>query len=392
MHTDTSAAARTPRGRTLLFAVACGIIVANLYYAQPLIGLIAPDVGVPPSLASLMVTLTQLGYGAGLILLVPLGDLVENRGLVVWTLLSASAALGLAAWAQSPYELLTAMLFVGVGSVTVQMLVPLAAHLAPAATRGRTVGNVMSGLLAGIMLARPVSSLVASAFGWRAVLGASAVLMLVLVPVLRILLPPRTPVVQQRYGALIASLMTLLRATPVLRRRALYQAALFAAFSLYWTAVPLLLSGPHFDWTQREIALFSFAGVAGVFSAPVAGRVADRGWTRGATAVALISVALAFAFAALGAQGSWRMLLAGGILLDLGVQANLVLGQRTIYALGSEVRSRLNALYMALFFGGGALGSALASVTLARGGWIAVCALGLGFTLIALLYYATERS
>jgi predicted MFS family arabinose efflux permease len=373
----------------VLLASACGLIVANLYYAQPLISLIAPEIGLGPSAASLIVTLTQAGYCAGLVLLVPLGDLAENRSLILRTLGVALIALAVAAIAQSAPWFLAASLFIGLGSVAVQMLVPIAAHLAPEASRGRVVGNVMSGLLTGIMLARPVSSLIASAFGWRAVFGASALLMAVLGLILRRALPQRRPAAGHSYVELIGSLWTLLRDTPLLRRRAAYQAALFAAFSLYWTAVPLVLSSPAFGLTQRGIALFALAGVAGALSAPIAGRLADRGWTRVATGVSLSLAAVSFLLAWFGG-GSLLALLAAGILLDLSVQANVVLGQRAIYALGAHIRSRLNGLYLAIFFAGGALGSSIASVVYTHGGWSLVSWVGFAFPVAGLLFYATE--
>ena len=388
-HTPATGSGLSP-WLTFLLARACGLIAANLYYAQPLISLIAPDIGLHSAAASLIVTLTQSGYCLGLLLLVPLGDLVENRRLISWTMGGVVLALLVASLAPSAPWFLGAALLIGVASVAVQMLVPIAAHLSHEATRGRAVGNVMSGLFLGIMLARPVSSLVAGAFGWRAVFGASAVLMLALLLVLRRFLPQRRPAASHSYASLILSLWVLLRDTPILRRRAAYQAALFASFSLYWTAVPLLLSGPAFGMKQNGIALFALAGAAGALSAPIAGRLADRGLSRIATGLSLLAVALAFLLSKFHHSASLAALLAAGILIDLGAQSNMVLGQRAIYALGAATRSRLNGLYMAIFFGGGALGSAIASAAFAAGGWELVSWIGIGFPVAALLFYAGE--
>ena len=397
MTTSTTASAKTgvaektlSAGMTTLLAAACGLTAANVYYAQPLIGLIAPAVGLGDRAASLIVTVTQVGYCIGLILLVPLGDLIENRALTFWTLLADVVALLAAALAPSALAFLSAALFIGVASVATQMLVPIAAHLAPDATRGRTIGNVMSGLLLGIMLARPVSSLIADVFGWRAVFGLSALAITALAFALRARLPERAPKVDHGYVTLIASLWTLLRDTPVLRRRAAYQAALFAAFSLYWTAVPLELAGPAFGLSQRGIALFAFAGAAGALAAPIVGRIADRGWGRGATAVSMAMVAAAFPVARIDAGGSLIALLAGAVLLDAGVQGNQVVSQRVIYALGDQARSRLNGLYIAMFFVGGAVGSSIASLAFASGGWERVSWIGMVFPLIALALFAGE--
>lgn len=375
---------------TILLAAASGLIVANLYYAQPLIGLIAADIGLDPSAASLIVALTQIGYCSGLLLLVPLGDLLENRKLISWTLVSVVLSLILATVAPNAPMFLIASLLIGLSAVTVQMLVPLAAHMAHDASRGRVVGNVMSGLLLGIMLSRPVSSLIAHDFGWRTVFGVSAVAMVALFVVLRKLLPKRHPSADHTYGELIGSLWVLLRDTPILRRRAAYHAALFASFTLFWTIVPQVLSAAPFNFTQRGIALFAFSGAAGVFSAPLAGRMADKGWSRLGTGLSLAVVAIGLLIAHFGAQGSVWLLMIGGILLDLGVQSNLVLGQRAIYSLGTHTRSRLNGLFMALFFAGGAFGSAISSYTFIHGGWELVSWVGLAFPIIAALLFATE--
>ncbi|PWC59461.1 MFS transporter [Azospirillum sp. TSH7] len=387
--TEDAAHPALSRSLVLLMALACGVVVANIYYAQPLVGLIGPAVGLSPETASLVVTLTQVGYGAGLVLLVPLGDLLENRRLVVVTLCSTVLALLVAAVAPSASLFLTAAFLIGVTSVAVQMLVPLAAHMAPEASRGQVVGNVMSGLLLGILLARPVSSLIADSLGWRAVFGLSAVVMVGFAVLLWRVLPQRRPKGQSSYGALLGSLGRLLVRTPVLQRRTVYQTMMFAAFSLYWTSVPLLLMGAPFHLSQRGIALFALSGAAGALVAPIAGRIADRGWTRPATGFALAMAALSF-FVARAGEGSIALLVLAGLLLDMGVQMNMVLGQRAIYSLGAETRSRMNAIYMAIFFLGGAAGSALAGYAFAVGGWAPVTWIGFAFPAVGLLFYLTE--
>jgi predicted MFS family arabinose efflux permease len=375
---------------TFALAAACGAIVANLYFAQPLVGLIGPSIGLHREAASLIVTLTQIGYGVGLILLVPLGDILENRRLVAATLCGTALALLLAAVAPSAAPFLAAAFLIGVSSVAAQMLLPIAAHMAPAASRGRVVGNVMSGLLTGILLARPISSVIAGAAGWRAVFGLSAGLMLILAVAMAGLLPERRPDARFSYRELLRSLWTLVLQTPVLRRRSAYQATLFAAFSLYWTAVPLMLAGPVFGLTQRGIALFALAGAVGAVIAPFAGRIADRGWSRPATGLSIAAVAGAFLLARLGESGSMTALVVAAILLDAGVQSSMVLGQREIYGLAAGARSRLNGLYVATAFAGGAIGSSLTSLSFSRGGWLLVTWLGFGFAAAALLLFLGE--
>ena len=377
------------RKMVFLFACACGLIVGNLYYAQPLISLIAPDIGLSDSWASFIVTLTQIGYCFGLILLVPLGDLLENRGLVVITLCGAVLALFLAVIAPNANWFLFASLLIGFSSVSVQMLIPYAAHFAPEAIRGRIVGNVTSGLLLGIMLSRPASSLIAHSLGWRAVFAISCIVLTLLALILRFNLPIRRPQVRQHYFSLIISLWSVLVETPVLRRRAIYHAGLFASFTLFWTAIPILLLSPTFQLSQQGIALFALAGALGVVAAPIAGRLADKGLTKITTALAMCSVAIAFLLAQFGAD-SLTLLVFAGILLDMGVHCNLVLGQRAIYALKPEIRSRLNALYMTIFFAGGALGSAVASAAYSYGGWTMVAWIGFSFPCIVLLLFITE--
>jgi len=378
---------------TVFLAAACGLIVANIYYAQPLAGPIAAALGLSRQATGLVVTLTQMGYGAGLLLLVPLGDLIENRRLIVAMI--GVATLGLIGAALSPHAawFLIASLLIGLGSVAAQVLVPYAAHLAPEGVRGRVVGNVVSGLMLGIMLARPAASFIAQVSSWRVVFLISAGAMIGLALVLIRALPPREPVSKLGYGALLASMARLVATTPILRRRALYHAGMFAAFSLFWTTTPLLLAGPEFHLSQGGIALFALAGVSGAVAAPIAGRLADRGWTRPATALCMLAAAGAFLITHLAPQGSgWALalLVAAAVILDFGVSANLTLGQRAIFALGAEFRSRLNGLYMATFFIGGALGSAAGGWAFAQDGWTLASWIGFALPVAALIYAGTE--
>ncbi|QKW21382.1 MFS transporter [Kitasatospora sp. NA04385] len=390
-----SAARRTvqvgmDRGLTFLMALACGAVAANIYYAQPLVALIGPDVGLSASASSLVVTLTQIGYGVGLVFLVPLGDIFENRRLITVTLVACTAALLSASVASNAALFLGTSLVIGLSSVVVQMLVPFAAHLAPEESRGQVVGNVMSGLLLGILLARPVASMTTDLLGWRAIFAISAGLMLVLALTLRSVLPERKPTTSVRYPALLASMGKLLVSTPILRRRAFYHAMLFGAFSLFWTAVPLILASPACGLSQGGIALFSLAAVLGAFVAPVAGRIADRGLTKPATGLAILAVVLCFLLVFTSGGHMVAALFVAALLLDVGISCNLVLGQRAIFSLGAEIRSRLNGLYMAIFFVGGAVGSAVAGSVYESYGWQGIAWCGIAFPLVAGLYYLTE--
>lgn len=382
----TSESPALPQALVLLFALCCGAIVANLYYAQPIIELIAPDVGLSAERASLIVSLTQIGYALGLLFLVPLADLLESRRLMLITTAAALLCLLAAAFAHQPDLFLGLALLIGLSSVSVQMLIPLAANLAPEASRGRVVGNIMSGLLLGILLARPLASVVAGEFGWRAVYLMAAALMLVITLVIATTIPRHTPSHSASYGQLLASLVHLLRRYPTLRRRALYQGLMFASFSLFWTVAPLELAR-HLGLSQQDIALFALAGAIGAVAAPIAGRLADAGHTWRASLVALILAPLAFAPNLLNAGLGWIGLIATAIVLDFAVQMSMVLGQRTIYALEPQSRARLNALYMTSIFVGGAMGSALASPVYERFGWSGTALLAAGLPLLALLVF-----
>lgn len=378
-------------GLTALFAVATGVVVANIYYVQPLVGTIAPDLGLPGGIASLLVTLTQLGYAAGLLLVVPLGDLVENRALIVRMVAISAVALGITAFAWNGTVFLLASLLVGVSSVAVQIMVPMVASLTPDATRGRVVGNVMAGLLLGILLARPLGSFIAWLAGWRMVFGLAAIVVAALAVLLRLRLPRVAPKLDHHYFSLIRSMLGLYVTEPTLRRRAAYQTAAFAVFTLFWTAAPLLLIH-EFHYTQRGIAIFALVGAAGAASAPIAGRLADAGYGRIGTAAALTLVAVAFGISAIGAAAHSVVILAvAGVLLDFGVQANNLFGQRAIYALAPELRARLNGAYMTAFFLGGAAGSAVASGLLIRGGWGLVATVGMVPPLLALVYFGINE-
>lgn len=379
----TSESPALPQALVLLFALCCGAIVANLYYAQPIIELIAPDVGLSAERASLIVSLTQIGYALGLLFLVPLADLLESRRLMLITTAAALLCLLAAAFAHQPDLFLGLALLIGLSSVSVQMLIPLAANLAPEASRGRVVGNIMSGLLLGILLARPLASVVAGEFGWRAVYLMAAALMLVITLVIATTIPRHTPSHSASYGQLLASLVHLLRRYPTLRHRALYQGLMFASFSLFWTVAPLELAR-HLGLSQQDIALFALAGAIGAVAAPIAGRLADAGHTWRASLVALILAPLAFAPNLLNAGLGWIGLIATAIVLDFAVQMSMVLGQRTIFALEPQSRARLNALYMTSIFVGGAMGSALASPVYERFGWSGTALLAAGLPLLAL--------
>jgi predicted MFS family arabinose efflux permease len=374
----------------LLLAVACGASVANLYYAQPLLDTIARELGVSAGAAGLLVTASQIGYAAGLILLVPLGDLLDRRTMVSRLLVVTAAGLAVAAVAPSFAVLALAIGVIGVTSVVAQVLVPLAGTLAGDHERGRVVGNVMSGLLLGILLARTASGLIAEIGGWRLVYAIAAGLMLVLSAVLARMLPSTPRATDLSYGALMRSVGELVRTEATLRRRMVYGALGMASFSVLWTAVAFLLSADPYNYSEGTIGLFGLAGVMGAGAAQGAGRLADRGHTHAATGAFLLAIAVSWGLLALG-RSSLAALIAGVVLLDLGIQGQHILSQSTIYALRDDARSRVTTAYMSGNFLCGALGSAGASLAWSTGGWGAVSALGTGLAVVGLVAWLHEH-
>ncbi len=359
---------------TWALAVACGLTVANLYYSQPLLEVIAQSFHVTRGAASVVVTATQLGYAVGLALVLPLGDLLENRTLACRTLVATAVALGVAAFVPDFGWFLAMSVLIGITSVVAQILIPFAAHLAPPEQRGRFVGQVMSGLLLGILLARTLSSLVAAAFGWRTIYVISAVLMLALSAVLMWVLPTRRPEHSGSYFSLLASVGRLVAGQPMLRRRAIVQGLQFAAFSSFWTSIAYQLIG-RFGFSQAGVGIFALVGAAGAVAAPLAGRLGDRGLGHPARLGAIVIGILAMVLAGVGSASVVTLAIAA-VMLDLAVQGHQVLGQRDIYALSEDSRARINTVYMTTVFVGGAIGSAVSGVLFQRFGWSSVCLFG----------------
>ncbi|CDX21650.1 Uncharacterized MFS-type transporter YdeR [Mesorhizobium sp. ORS 3324] len=355
-------------------------------------GLIGPSLGAAASESGLVSMATLLGYAAGLFFLVPLSDLVENRVLVLRMLCVAALAAAIASLAPSASALLAVLFVLGAACSCIQVLVPVAASMAPPGQDGRVIGDVMSGLMVGILLSRPLASLVADAFGWRAFYGISAGALALLAMLLGLALPRRRPLAHATYAALLASLFELLRQEPVLRRRALTASLVMAAFSVFWTAVALRLAAPPFDLGEKGIALFALAGAGGAAVTPLFGRAGDRGLTRPALVAChlCLSAALglaAWAGAAQAGSSWWPLVLMGisAVLLDVGVTGDQTLGRRAVNLLQPKARGRLNGLFVGIFFIGGAIGSLLAGIAWACGGWNAVCAAGMVFGAMALV-------
>ena len=392
--TEVARPGKTPaplaRRTIMIFAVACGLVVANLYYAQPMLNVIGREFHSDAGTVGLVVTLTQVGYATGLLFLVPLGDLFNRRRLVVTVLMGATLALVGAALAPGIGWLAVISLAVGVASVVAQVLVPYAASLSLPAERGRVVGAVMSGLLIGILLARTFSGFVGQVSSWRVVYWLAAVLMLLLIAVLWRELPRDDPHPEAHsYGTLLRSVGRIALEEPLLRRRSVYGALVFAAFSVFWTTAAFLLSRAPYHYNQAIIGLFGLAGVAGALCASIAGRLSDRGLSRMSTGIFLLAALLSFLLLALGGH-LLIPLIFGVVMLDLGVQGTHITNQSEIYRLSPEARSRLTTAYMVTYFVGGSLGSATSAIVYSRFGWSGVCLLGAAYLAIAFVFWLTE--
>ncbi|ALE58277.1 MFS transporter [Paraburkholderia sp. RL17-368-BIF-A] len=395
---QSPAAVATPASiATRPYAIAVGIAVLGLYASQALVNDLATSVGLG-AWANMVTMLTLTGYAAGLLLLVPLVDLLPNRPLIIATLGAQVLALAVLAAAREPVVFLAASFFVGLTSSAIQMLVPVVASQAPEADRGRVVGDVMSGLMLGVLLSRPAASLIAGAFGWRSYYAIDAAALAVMSAWLWTHVPDRRPVHQSSYAALIGSLLHLIRDEPVLRRRALYQGLLMVSFNLFWTSVALKLASAPLRLGHVGVGLFALAGAGSTIIAPVAGRLGDRGLDRQATIAFHSIVVLASCIALLGGSSglppaaSLALLVLAALLLDLGVIGDQAMGRRAVNLLNPQARGRVNGLFTGLFFVGSAIGALLAGPAWAFGHWMGVCIAAAAFALAASVLHVVQTA
>lgn len=369
-----------------MMAIASGATVANLYYNQPLLAIMAQSFQASPHTIGFIPVLTQIGYAIGILLFVPLGDLTEQRRLIVVMLGATAVTLALAAVAQDLSWLIAASFGIGMTAIAAQIIVPFAAQLTPSSDRGRVVGTIMGGLLIGILLARTVSGFVGSIWGWQAMYWLASGLMVVLAVTLSRVLPKHQPVLQTSYPSLMNSLVRLIRTQPVLQEACLVGGMCFGAFSAFWTTLVFLLAQPPYDYGGEVTGLFGLVGIVGALAAPLVGRLGDRGSPRLAVGLGITITAIAFlVFWLLGHQ-LWGLII-GVILLDLGVQSAQVSNQTRIYSLPLEMHSRLNALYVMFYFVGGASGSFLGAYGWSRWQWNGVCVLSLLMLAVAFVAF-----
>ncbi|MGO2486582.1 MAG: MFS transporter [Pseudomonas taetrolens] len=375
------------RYQTFLFAVTCAMAVANVYFAQPLLESMATSLSVSPGAIGIVVTATQAGYVLGLLFIVPLGDLLNRKKLILTQLLLSALALCAVGLAQDWGMLLGAMMLVGLMAVVVQVVVAYVATLALPEQRGEVVGTVTSGVVLGILLARFVSGAVADLAGWRGVYFVSAALMIGMALVLLRTIPasPAAPA-KGGYWALLRSVYQLYLTERTLRVRGTFALLIFAAFSVLWTSMVLPLSAPELSLSHTQIGLFGLAGVAGALAAARAGRLADRGLGNRTTGVALLLLTVSWLPTAF-VESSLLAMVVGVVLLDFAVQAVHVTNQSLIFAASPDAQSRLVGAYMCFYSIGSGLGAIAATYVYAHFGWVAVCILGAAISASALLYW-----
>lgn len=376
-----------------LFAIASGLSVANVYYAQPLLDALARDFGISHAAVGGVITATQLGCALALLFLVPLGDRVDRRRLMAMQMLALTFALVAVGMAQSTLALLAGMLAVGLlGTAMTQGLIAYAASTAAPHEQGRVVGTAQGGVFIGLLLARVFAGGVSDLAGWRGVYFCAALLMLgIAIPLWRRLpiLPPASRTLS--YPRLLASMLTLLRQEKVLQVRGMLALLMFAAFNIFWSALVLPLSAPPYNFSHTLIGAFGLAGVVGALAAARAGQWADRGYARQTSGLALLVLLLAWWPLSLMEVSLWALVM-GIVLLDLGGQALHVTNQSLIFRTRPDAHSRLVGLYMMFYAVGSGLGAICTTVTYARFGWQGVCTLGASVSLLALVFWwVTQR-
>jgi predicted MFS family arabinose efflux permease len=369
---------RLDGGTIGLMAFAAGLFVASIYYNQPMLGILAREFGTNAGGVSAVAVATQVGYAAGLLFCSSLGDLFERRRLITITTVALSLSLGFAALAPGLGALVAASLCIGLFATVAQQVVPMAAHLASAHERGRVVGSVMAGLLSGILLARTVSGVVSEYASWREMFGIASLSTTAMGVLLAVRLPRVEPTSTISYSQNLLSLLRLTREHSLLRRSGLVQALLFGSFVAFWANLALFLEKPPLRAGSSLAGLLGLLGAAGVLAAPLAGRFADKRGGGGKEVIIFGAATVLGSFLIFGLfQSSWIAIIAGILLMDVGVQAAMISNQSRVYALDATAPSRLNTVYMTTMFVGGALGAVAGSQAFARFGWGGVCVMGL---------------
>jgi predicted MFS family arabinose efflux permease len=379
------------RSLTWLLAVAIGLTVANMYYLQPLLNQIRTDFRATTFAASLLVTLSQLGYSLGLFFIVPLGDIFRRRTLIVIIVVASAVAMGAEAFVHSYAIFAVLCVLVGLGSVASHVMVPFGADLALAEQRGRVIGRLMTGLLAGVVLSRTLAGAVTAAFGWQSIYGVSALLMTILAVLLWRVLPDEEHRTHAPYRALVLRGSRLFMTSSLLRRRCWLGGTVFGGLTVMWTSLAFHLAGAPFHYSSGVIGLFGLVALGGVLAANVAGHQADQRRTRRSSVVAGLFLCAGFVVMLWGAS-SVAAICVGIVFIDVATQGMQITNQSIVYTIEPEQRSSLNSVYMLSFFLGGTVGSLTTGYVYSHFGWRGSCVLGLGFGLAALVPATFLRS
>lgn len=374
------------RWNIMMMALCTGLIVANIYYSQPLLVLMADDFKVTESNAGQVTFFTQVGYALGLLFCVPLGDKLERKAQIVWMTVAAVVALAAAAMSVNITMLKVTGLLIGFTSVVPQLVLPLAANLSDPASRGKVIGTIMSGLLVGILLSRTLSGVVGHHYGWRAMFWIATGISALLVVIMILSFPSSKPAFRGTYGSLMKSLLTLIREQPVLREASAINACCFAMFGMFWTTIVFLLSDAPFKYTSEQIGLMGLAAAAGALGAPLIGRIADKKNPRIAIGYGIIFLLFGYLLFYV-FRANIIGIIVGIVAIDLGLQGIHVSNQTRIYTLIPEARNRLNTVFMTTSFVGTSLGSGIGLWVWSVAQWPGVCAAGAALIITALIIY-----
>lgn len=377
-----------------LMAIICGFAVANLYYNQPILAEIAESFDATAAEVGWILTLTQMGYASGLLLFVPLGDRLERRSVIVTMLSITAIALFIAALSPNLNILIWASYCIGAATITAQIILPFATDLVDERIQGKIIGNLMSALFVGILLARPIGGWLGEQFGWRSIYWMAGGVMVVLALATTQLLPESKPKSQLSYGQLLRSLLELVKSYPALRSASLIQAMLFGAFSVFWSTLAFLLTRPPYNYGSNAVGLFGLVGIAGIIAAPLLGKMADKGTAKTLKTMVIAAVVISIFSYLIFWQFSTQLwgLIIGSVLLNLGSQGALVANQVKIYSLDRNARSRLNTVFMVATFLGASLGSLLGTYGWNIGQWTGVCGAGLLLMVVAAIQLWLPKS
>ncbi|APM38074.1 MFS transporter [Clostridium kluyveri] len=367
-----------------IMAIICGVTVANLYYNQPLLGELSRSFNVSTKDIGLVSTFTQIGYGIGMFFIIPLGDIIERKGMILKLLLASAISLLLFVSCKDIKAVIVCSFLVGFTTVIPQLIVPFAAELSLPEERGRVLGTVLRGLLAGILLARTISGFIGTFLGWRSMYYIAAVLMIILYIAVVRFLPKSEPLSRESYKNILISLKDIIKKESLLREASLSGAMMFGAFSIFWTTIIFFLESPSYNMGSKTAGLFSLIGISGVIAAPIIGSFSDKKGTKFTVGISIFFAAAGFVVFLIFGHNIVGLII-GLILLDLGTQSGQVSNQTRVHSLLPEARSRLNTVFMVAYFIGGALGSFIGTYSWNSYGWMGVCISGLTFLSIALI-------